>query len=52
MAPVKTPNQNLLRQTVPNKVKAILLKLVKRQIFIPIAALLIMVIFNMIADPT
>lgn len=52
MAPVKTPNQNLLRQTVPNKVKAILLKLVKRQIFIPIAALLILVIFNLIADPS
>lgn len=52
MAPVKTPNQNLLRLTVPNKVKAILLKLVKRQIFIPIAALLILVIFNLIADPS
>ncbi|SBW10525.1 ABC-type transporter, integral membrane subunit [uncultured Eubacteriales bacterium] len=52
MAPVKTPNQNLLQQTAPNKVKVILLKLVKRQIFIPIAALLILVIFNLIADPS
>lgn len=52
MAPVKTPNQNLLQQTTPNKVKVILLKLVKRQIFIPIAALLILVIFNLIADPS
>ncbi len=38
-------------KTVLKNIGSFLLKLVKQQIFIPIAALLILVIFNLIADP-
>jgi len=39
-------------KNVGRKTGGFLLRLVKRQIFIPIAALLILVIFNLIADPS
>ncbi len=38
--------------TAAGACKAFLLRLVKRQIFIPVAALLILVLFNLIADPS
>lgn len=36
----------------PAGIKSVLLRLVRRQIFIPIAALLALIIFNLIADPS
>ena len=38
--------------TSTKKFPDLLLGLVRKQIFIPVAALLILVIFNLIADPT
>ena len=52
MSSVKSAPPSPLQQSAPNGVKAFLLRLVKRQIFIPIAALLILVVFNLIADPS
>lgn len=47
-----TPSKNALPQAAANKrLPGFLRGLVKRQIFIPIAALLVLVLFNLIADP-
>ncbi len=47
------PSTNQASRTSPaSKTKSFFLKLVKQQIFIPIAALLFLVIFNLIADPS
>lgn len=43
---------NPAQQTTGQRVKSFFLSIVRKQIFIPIAALLILVIFNLIADPS
>lgn len=52
MAPVKAPSERPAQKRLPSRAGATLRKLVKRQIFIPVAALLILAIFNLIADPS